>query len=228
MPISSFTGYSPKTIAFLQDLQTNNNKAWFEDNKHLYTDFVLKPTQSLVSALSNIMLDIDPYLETSPSVGKTISRIYRDTRFSMDKSPFRTNIWITFKRPKKEWVDAPAFFFELTPNSYRYGMGFYSATKDTMDKFRELIDRKPDEFERAVSFYPKQQTFVIEGDLYKKPLDPSKPKEILDWYQRKNLYLVCNRGIDSRLFGDELLRDLTEGFSQLSNLYHYLYKIKIQ
>lgn len=226
MPNSSFHSFSQKTIEFLIDLKANNTKSWFEDHKHAYTEYVLKPAQSLVSELSDFMLAIDPYLETSPAVGKTISRIYRDTRFSKDKSPFRNHIWITFKRSRKEWIDAPAFFFELTPVSYRYGMGFYSATKDTMDTFREMIDNDPDEFKRAVSFYAEQRKFIIEGDQYKKRLDPSKPDDILDWYQRKNLYLVCNCDIDNRLFGYELVNDLTEGFDQLKDLYHYLYKIK--
>ncbi|MFD0717215.1 DUF2461 domain-containing protein [Paenibacillus sp. GCM10027626] len=147
--------FSPRTIEFLDELADNNSKLWFEDNKPTYIEHVLQPAQALVLKLSDQMLAIDPCFETSPSIGKTISRIYRDTRFSNDKSPFRTNIWIVFKRPKKEWADAPAFFFELSPESYRYGMGFYSASKDTMDAFREMIDNNPDEFAAAVSFYPE-------------------------------------------------------------------------
>lgn len=96
-----------RILSVFSIILVNNSKSWFEDNKHMYSECVLKPAQSLVSELSDFMLAIDPYLETAPTVGKTISRIYRDTRFSKDKSPFRTNIWITLKRPKKEWVDAP-------------------------------------------------------------------------------------------------------------------------
>lgn len=223
---SGFTGYSQESIEFLHNLQRNNNKSWFEDHKHIYTDKLLTPTQLLVSELSDFMLEIDPYFETAPAVSKTISRIYRDTRFSKDKSPYRAKIWITFKRPRKEWIDAPAFFFELTPESYRYGMGFYSATKDTMDKFRERIDSDPKEFAKATAFYAKQDTFTLEGDQYKRLLDPDKPKEILDWYQRKNLYLVCNRDIDDRVFNRELAQDISDGFGQLADFYHYLWRIK--
>lgn len=89
-----------------------------------------------------------------------------------------------------------------------------------------MIDTQPDEFRHAISFYPKQRCFIIEGDTYKKVLDPGKTEEILNWYQRKNLYLVCNRGFDHRLFSHELVRDLTEGFGLLADFYHYLMKIK--
>lgn len=218
--------FSSGTIEYLSQLKLNNNKSWFEENKPLYTEHVLQPTQSLVAELSPFMLTIDPFFETSPVVGKTISRMYRDTRFSKDKSPYRTNVWITFKRPKKEWIDAPAFFFELSPDSYRFGMGFYSATKETMDHFRDLIDQSPADFERVIAFYSNQQIFKLEGERYKKILDPSKPKEILDWYQRKNLYLVHHSELDSRLFGNDLIRELTDGFGMLADLYLYLSKVK--
>ncbi len=91
------------------------------------------------------MLTIDPSFGIRPAVDKTISRIYRDTRFSKDKSLFKSTMWLTFKRPRKDWKDAPAYFLEISPDSYRYGMGYYSVSSDTMYKFREMIDKKPKE-----------------------------------------------------------------------------------
>lgn len=222
----SFQGYSARTLEFLGDLHENNNKPWFEEHKALYTEHVLKPTQDLVWSLSDYMLGLDPYLETAPAVGKTISRVYRDTRFSKDKSPLRSLIWLTFKRPRKEWIDAPAFFFELAPASYRYGMGFYSAEKGTMDLFRQMIDEDQAAFRKAISFYTEGSVFALEGDRYKKLLDPSRPEDLQEWYQRKNLYVVCNRQADERIFGPELADDLRSGFGQLKNLYDYLWKVK--
>ncbi len=223
-----FNGFSPETLDFLRSLQANNNKTWFEAHKPDYQERLLKPLQDLVLDLSGFMLAIDPYFEVTPAVGKTISRIYRDTRFSKDKSPYKSTMWITFKRPNKDWQDMPAYFFEICPDSYRFGMGFYSASRDTMDRFRAMIDGKPQEFFKAISFYPKQQVFVVEGEKYKRRLDESKPEEILNWYQRKNLYLVCNRRIDNRLFSRELLDDLISGFGLIAPFYHYLWKTKVE
>jgi len=121
-----FQGFSPKTLTFLQEVHRNNSKTWFEQNRDTYVRYVLDPLQALVTDLSEGMLSIDPLLETRPAVNKTISRIHRDTRFSKDKSLYRDCMWITFKRPSKEWKDAPAFFFELKPDGYRFGMGYYS------------------------------------------------------------------------------------------------------
>lgn len=82
-----FTGFSQNASAFLRDLAANNNKAWFEAHRQEYEEHLLEPLKALVSDLSGFMLSIDPDFMTIPAVDRTISRIYRDTRFSKDKSP---------------------------------------------------------------------------------------------------------------------------------------------
>lgn len=101
----------------------------------VYDRELLTPFRSLVDALSPAMLMIDPQFETRPAIGKTLSRIHRDTRFSHDKSRYRSRMWLTFKRPSKDWKLAPVYFFELGPDMLRYGLGYYSADKATMDLF---------------------------------------------------------------------------------------------
>lgn len=217
-----FSGFSDKTQAFLSGLEENNNRIWFEEHKQDYREYLLEPQQRLVADMSKFMLTIDPHFETRPAINKTISRIYRDTRFSRDKTPFKTSVWLVFKRPAKNWKSAPAYFFEIASNGYRYGMGFYSASKTTLDRFRGMIDDNPDEFLVAISFYKKQQLFNIAGEQYKRILDASKPAEIQEWYQRRNIFLVCHRDANDRLFSSQLIDELTSGFGQLAPLYHFL------
>jgi uncharacterized protein (DUF2461 family) len=107
-------------------------------------------------------------------------------------------------------------------------MGFYNAAPAIMSKFREMIDENPKEFAKAISFFAKQKTFVLEGDKYKRIIDKTKSEKIQDWYQRKNMYLVCNRKIDNVLFGSKLVDDLMNGFGLIAPLYHYLQKIPVR
>ncbi|WP_058300698.1 DUF2461 domain-containing protein [Gorillibacterium timonense] len=219
-----FHGFSPAAIEYLKDLTVNNNKPWFEEHKEDYKKLLQEPLQGLVMELSEFMLSIDPYFDVTP--GKAISRIHRDTRFSKNKSPYRDTMWLTFKRSAKEWSTNPAFFFELSPHSYRYGMGYFSADPETMEGFRERMDTSVEEFKKAIAFYPQQQIFTLEGDKYKRVLDKTKPGELADWYQRKNLYLVCLREIDGRLFSRELAAELIANFQIISGFYQYLLHIK--
>jgi uncharacterized protein (TIGR02453 family) len=223
---NKFKGFSPKTLKFLKDLKVNNNKVWFKAHKSDYENYVLQPMRDLVTDLGDFMLDIDPSFEITPAVNKTISKIYRDTRFSKDKSPFRSVVWFTFKNQKKDWTThVCGYFFELSIDSYRYGMGFYNAAPAIMSKFREMIDENPKEFLKAVSFFYKEKVFVLEGEKYKRIIDKSKSEQIQNWYQRKNMYLVCNRKIDKILFSTKLVDDLASGFNLIAPFYHYLQKV---
>jgi uncharacterized protein (TIGR02453 family) len=220
-----FNGFSPATFQFLRDLCSNNRKEWFELHKQDYQDHVLAPLKALAAGLGPLMLSIDFDFEVTPAINRTISRIYRDTRFSKDKSPYKTSHWITFKRPAKDWQDYPAYFFEIAPYAHRYGMGFYSASRETMDRFRKGIDLNPAKFRAATAFFSKQNAFTIEGEVYKRPLKSDLPEELQNWYNRKSLYLVSNKQISNNSIGRELLSELKHGFETISPFYAYLCKV---
>ena len=219
-----FDGFTDQTFSFLHGLRDHNNKAWFEQHKSAYREHVLQPLHALVAELGSLMLRIDPEIEVTPAVNKTISRVFRDTRFSNDKSPYKTSHWITFKRPRKDWQNYPAFFFEISPNSYRYGMGFFSADRESMDRFRRRLDVNPSAFLTVTAFYSWQNELVIEGAEYKRTLRADIPTELLEWYNRKSFYLVSNRMVDAYGIDKRLIADLMHDFETLSPLYHYLYQ----
>jgi uncharacterized protein (TIGR02453 family) len=222
---NSFGGFAPESPGYFESLAANNNKVWFEDRRDDFEKYLMEPLKRLVSDLSGAMLAIDPELVTIPAVDKTISRIYRDTRFSRNKSPYKTCLWITFKRRSPDWKSAPCFFFEISADGYRYGMGFYSATKETMDGLRRFIETKPAEFRKIVAFFGKQDTFTLEGERYKRPLNPALPDDLLEWHGRKNIYFICQRPVDGRLFSRGISDDLREGFGMLKPLYEMLWRV---
>jgi uncharacterized protein (TIGR02453 family) len=222
----SFNGFSTDTLKFLRSLKRHNNHEWFEAHRQDYQEYLLNPMRSLVAELGPFMLTIDQDFEITPAVNKAISRIFRDIRFSKDKSPFRARMWVTFKRRIKDWQDAPTYYFQITPDSYDYGMGFYQASSETMQRFRNVIDEHPKEFRKAISFFSKQNVYTLEGETYKKIRDKSKPEDIQTWYQRKNFYLASNHKIDKRLFSRMLLNDLIRDFALLAPFYKFIWEVK--
>ncbi len=222
LDIPEFTGFCEATFRFLKTNHSKNSKTWFEKNREQYQLMVLRPFQSLVCDLTAIMLSIDPWFEVRPAVDKTISRIYRDTRFSRDKTLYRDNVWLTFKRPSEDWKVSPAFFFELFPTWYRYGMGYYSASARTMEKFRNAIDNRPEPFLKATEFYRQKKYYLLEGEHYKRKLSVPHPPEIMEWYSRKSFYLVCNKKKDKSLMSSKLTGELKVRFLDLKLLYQYL------
>jgi uncharacterized protein (TIGR02453 family) len=217
---TAFTGFTPDTLGFLRSMAANNCKAWFEEHREECRRLLQEPLQQLASVLAGPLLAIDSDLVVEPR--RVVSRIHRDTRFSRDRSPYKTTMWLTFKRPITNWQDAPAYFFEITADSYRFGMGFYSASKGTMDRLREEIEQRPERFRQAVAFLGEQDTFVVEGELYKRVLRPDLPEDLQGWHRRRSLYLVCNRQPDKALFTHRLADDLRKGFFLLAPFYSYL------
>jgi uncharacterized protein (TIGR02453 family) len=222
---NSFNGFTPESLTFFENLAANNNKTWFEDHRDNFEQSLMEPLKLLVSDLSGAMLAIDSELITIPKVDKTISRIYRDTRFSRNKSPYKTCLWITFKRRSPDWKNAPCFFFEISADGYRFGMGFYSATRETMNNLRRFIEAKPAEFRKGVAAFAAQDIFTLEGERYKRPLDRALPDDLQLWHNRKNVYFMCQRTVNGRLFTRNISDDLSEGFGVLKPLYELLWRV---
>lgn len=219
-----FNGFTHETLNFFNELHLNNNRLWFEENRERYKKAVYAPFIELGRVLVEPMSKIDPGFELRPE--KIISRMNRDVRFSRDKSPYRSNVWISYKRPQRDWIDAPSFFFELMPDSYRYGMGFYSTTKSTMDLLRKEMTGREDEFLKIVSSISRKGIFSIMGDSYKRKIENSLPEILQEWYQKKNLYLMRTCDIGDEVFNGEIASILAAGFKSLEALYKFMWSIK--
>jgi uncharacterized protein (TIGR02453 family) len=219
-----FNGFSAESLTFLSRVRQENSKEWFDAHRSDYVSTLLEPFQALVDALCLPMLQIDEMFETRPATGKTLSRIHRDTRFSNDKSRYRSNMWLTFKRYRKDWTDAPAYFFELFPDGWRFGLGYYSASRETMALFRQTLRDNPERFlDVAACLGP---TFALEGERYKRPLIKDQPEELARWYNCKSFAAIADRTDMGTLFSEELVSTLTQGFLRLAPLYHYLMQIE--
>ncbi|MBN3200228.1 DUF2461 domain-containing protein [Pectobacterium brasiliense] len=219
-----FTGFSQAGLTFLQQVRQYNDKTWFDEHRAVYDEQLVAPFRTLVDELSLTMLQIDDHFETRPAIGKTLSRIHRDTRFSHDKSRYRSHMWLTFKRTRKDWTDAPVYFFEITPDTWRYGLGYYSATRNTMDLFRQTLRGNPSQFLEVASCLGK--TFTLEGESYKRPLIKDQEPELADWYNRKSFAAISTRQDMDALFSGDLVTVLSQGFTQLEPLYHYLMNVE--
>ncbi|AWH88820.1 DUF2461 domain-containing protein [Limnobaculum parvum] len=220
-----FNGFRQQGLTFLQDVRIQNSKDWFDDHRHIYDDEILTPFRALVTVLTPCMMLIDPEFETRPAIGKTLSRIHRDTRFSHDKSRYRSHMWLTFKRHSKDWKDAPVYFFEIAPDFYRYGLGYYSASRQTMDVLRLLMRNEPKDF-LAVAKCNKPP-FELVGESYKRPLVKDQDASIANWYNRKSFAVMHTSQEMEMVFNNDLVSQLEKGFKQLAPLYHYLMRAEM-
>lgn len=214
---SPFTGFTPGTLRFLKELKENNYKEWFEAHRELYEIELLQPFKALAGALSPVMHNIDPRFELRPH--KVLSRIYRDIRFSKNKDPYKTCLWMNFQRSATHWEFFPGFFMELNDENYFYGMGLYMPKRTVMDNFRDLIESEPETFAKMVRKNVLKCGFVVEGELYKRPLPNNLPPDLQTWANRKSVYVMKTLPHDETLFSPALLQQLSDDFTALKNLY---------
>lgn len=217
-PAESFTGFSADASRFLAQLERSNEREWFEEHRAVYERAIVAPMRLLVTRLSSTMLSIDPSLDVQPAVGRTLSRIYRDVRFSRDKSPFHTNVWMTFRRRGEEMRDSPAYFFELGSDGHRYGMGWYAASPATMAALRRLVDAEPDWVLEQMRAVPRGR-FDLFGDLYARRMGEDLPPLLHDLYCRKNLYFARSGSNARGALGPMLAETLQRDFQALAPMY---------
>jgi uncharacterized protein (TIGR02453 family) len=214
--------FSQKTIDFLVENRLQNSKAWFEENKHLYTAHVIAPLISLTEALTPTLLEIDGKLICSPKVGGSISRIYRDCRFSKDKSLYRDQMWTMFVREKN--IGLPEFFFVVSPQDFMYGCGYYAASTQSMENMRNLIKTGDKHFKAALKAYENQDIFQLDGDLYKKSRHPDMPDNLKDWLDRKTICFLHTGTDFDLLYSDELANKIAHDYKTLAPIYNFLIK----
>lgn len=212
-----------KTIDLLVENRLNDSKAWYEEHKQEIRKYVLEPFFNLIESLAPDMLKIDPEIVTEPKVGKTLSRIHRDTRFSRDKSRYRDSIWLYFNRDKNLYPGYPGFFFELKPIYAWWGCGFYLAGSALAASCRKMIlDRDPI-FMEAKKAMDSQDTFVLhDDDRYRRTRFPNEPEEYRDWLDRRSIYLTHTEEDITNVFTADLADRLRADFRKLVPLYRFL------
>lgn len=211
---------SKETIEFLMENRVRNSRSWFLEHRAEYEKFVRRPLLELSERLAPAALGVDPQVAVSP-VGRTISRINRDTRFSHDKSLYRDVMWCVFERRGEEGCP-PGLFFEFSPDGFRYGCGYYCVPIAYMDALRELVLRDEPSYLAARRAYEKQKLFQLEGERYKRLRHPEAPAEKQDWLNRKGIAFIHSEKDFELLFSDRLAEVVADGFCKLAPLYAFL------
>jgi uncharacterized protein (TIGR02453 family) len=132
-----FPGFPPETLQFLRDLKANNNRDWFQPRKAVYEQCVKAPMVECVQALGEELTDFGDALVTAPD--KAIYRIYRDVRFSKDKSPYKTHVAAVFSPRGHEKHAAAGLYFHFSPDELLVGGGIYAPGSQELLAIRRMI-----------------------------------------------------------------------------------------
>lgn len=207
-----------QALDFLFINRLNNSREFYQEHKAEYRALVVEPLAHMVERLAPAVLSIDPQIDCTPKIGKCISRIHRDTRFSYDKSLYRDTAWIGFMRKKKLYNGLPGFFFEISPRMVRWGMGYYTASKEAMESFREIVAQDHRLFKATVDMANNNPQLVLEGDSYKRSKRPDLSAVQQEYINKKSLCFIRNEDI-SILQREDLAELIEKDFLALKPAY---------
>jgi uncharacterized protein (TIGR02453 family) len=145
---TAFAGFPEEMVRFFRSLKRNNRREWFQPRKHLFEQHVKTPMLELVSAINAELAKFAPEHVTEPK--NAVFRIYRDTRFSADKTPYKTHIAASFSRRGGERLGAGGFYFSVSHEVIEVAAGIWHPDREVMLIVRNHIAETHQELSRIL------------------------------------------------------------------------------
>ena len=192
--------FTPEFFSFLRDLNQHNTREWFAANHERYLAHVERPMLQFINDFAAPLRSISPaYIVDRRKIGGSMYRIYRDTRFSEDKTPFKTWQAARFEHEARRKVESvPGFYLHLGIDHCFAGGGVYHVERPGLTRIRQRIVDEPDEWRRA------KAGLEIQGEQLKRgPAGFPLAHEHIDDLRRQQMYML------TELTEDEVV---SEGF----------------
>jgi len=190
--MARYATFNPETIAFLTELAKNNNRDWFNANKSRYEEQVLDVALQFIQSMHDPLQKIAPHFTAIPKrMGGSLMRVYRDTRFSKNKTPYKTNIGIQFRHEMAKDVHSPGFYVHIDPEQVFLGAGMWRPDSQSLAAIRQRISDKPAEWKRAKGDSKFSRHFRLGGEaLSRPPRGFDKEHPLIEDIKRKDFIAV--------------------------------------
>ncbi len=187
-----FSGFPPALFDFLAELSANNERDWFEKNKARYEEYVRGPALAFVRAMAPHLAAVTPHLiGDDRKMGGSLMRIYRDTRFSADKTPYKTNVGIQFRHGAGKDVHGPGLYLHLDLEETFVGVGMWRPEKDALAAIRQRIADEPDRWRGITEDPVFAATFRQGGESLKRvPRGFDKDHPLVEELKRTSFILM--------------------------------------
>lgn len=210
-----------KTFEFLSLLAANNDREWFQANKNLF-EAAQQNMLSFADQLLDLMRQHDNIENESGK--KMLYRIYKDTRFSKDKSPYKTHFGIRMSRATSALRGG--YYFHLEPGNCFVGGGFFAPESDDLKRIREDIDFNYEEWNAVLANTDLVNTFgQLKGDEVKSaPKGYSKDHPAIDLLRKKQFLLIKPLS-DAEVQADDFVVQLNNHFKALRPFFDYMSEV---
>jgi uncharacterized protein (TIGR02453 family) len=228
--------FSQATFRFLRALARNNNREWFAAHKVQYEQHVREPALRLITDIAQPLRAISSQIVASAKpVGGSLFRIYRDTRFSSDKTPYKTHVGMSFYHAATKAVargvggtaslgrlDAPVLYLHLEPGSCFLGGGIWHPQPETLKRLRDFMIDNPISWKKATRAKSFTRHFTLGGDsLARPPRGYSPTHELIADLKRKDI-VASSEVADRDLLRGDLVAFLVRRYRPMRPLLDWL------
>jgi uncharacterized protein (TIGR02453 family) len=222
---SAFQGFPKECVKFFENLQKNNNREWFTAHKGDFDRYVIDPARDFVFEMGNALQKIARNIIADPRIDKSIFRLYRDTRFSKDKTPYKTHLGIFMWEGDGPKMECPGFYFHLEPPDVMLGVGIHCFSKTLLQRYRDAVvgAKSGPALARAVKAVQKKGDYEIGVQHYKKTPRGYDP-------EHKNAQFLLFNGlvtwtvnkIPMQLYSDKLIDYCLTRFKDMAPIHKWL------
>ncbi len=220
-----FSGFTKQSLSFFKELAHNNTKMWFEQHKETYEQEVLSPARDFILAMGAKLKKIAPGIQADPRVNKSLFRLNRDTRFSHDKTPYKTNLGLWFWEGKGPRMECSGFYFHLDPEKLMLGSGLYCFPKEMLETYRRSVVHPVHgpALAKAIGQIRKNKGYFIGEQHFKKipqGYDAQHPNS--EYLLYNGLYTGIELPVPADLFSNKLLDLCFEHYKKMAPLHRWL------
>ena len=203
--------FSPDLFKFLNDLADNNDREWFKANKDRYDTTVKEPALDFIEEFTKPLAAISTHFEANARAsGGSLFRIYRDTRFGTDKTPYKLNTGLHFRHERAKDVHAPGYYLHIQPRQCFVGVGIWRPESKVAYLIRDHIAAEPKAWKAATQSAKFKRLFTLDGESLKKPpkgFDPDH--EFVDDLKRKD-FIAVSQLTQKQITGKDFMSEFTE------------------
>jgi uncharacterized protein (TIGR02453 family) len=226
--VVEFEGFSPDLLKFLRALARHNDKNWFDAHRGDYEALFLEPARAFATAMQGALKAVGPEVRSEPRVNGSIMRINRDTRFSKDKTPYKTAMHFMFPVGGGPMRSGPGYYLRIAENELGIAAGLFGFAPDQLAAYRDAVvdSRRGRALRAAVDRVRKAGPYELNAPGYKrvpKGYDPDHPNA--DFLLMKGFYAFADMPVPRAFFSREAIPFVIERFKELKPIPVWLSKV---
>ena len=225
----TFNGFKKEGIEFLIDLEMNNTKVWFENNRHIWQENILKPNVAFVEEMGETLEMLVPTIKAKPKVSGSLFKIYRDVRFSKDKTPMKDKIGIIFWQGQSHRMQGASYYIFYNIEQYFIATGIRTFKPPLLKAYRKYIQNKTN----AMNLHNilediKQKGYQLPEPKYKRlPLGFHSDDEYAYLSKYNAIFGFQTYPIDDAFYSEEILDKAFNVYKDMDSLREWLYELTL-